>query len=226
MRTTMVAIGYLSTATVLSLVIGVGYLWQTRRLDDDKMFRIVALVHDVDIEAIEAEQQQKDQGTPPEEPSLEDIESYQAVFSRNFEVKQDALKRGKDAFDHSFRRLETATAHFSELATKIETELKSQGELSSKEAVSKVVRNLELMGADQAKEDLMRTLGEPEGMKDVILLINAMSTAKLKAILKKFRTPQELDALHQIHKLMLDGGPQAAAMNEALKEIEDLKSQR
>ncbi|MEM8864209.1 MAG: hypothetical protein AAGF31_01530 [Planctomycetota bacterium] len=222
----MFLVGYLSTATVLSAVIGFGYLWQTRRLDDEKLFRIVALVHDVDIDALAAEQEDNANEVPPEEPSLDDIAGYQAIAARNFEVKNDALKRGSDAFNHAFRRLKTATDHFSELSNKIETELKSQGELSSKEAISKVVRDLELLGPEEAKQQLLRTLDDKDGMNDVILLMNAMSTGKLKSILKKFKSQEELDALHEIHRVMLSGGPQAQGMEAALRELQSLKSQR
>jgi hypothetical protein len=45
-------IGYLATATVITLALGVGYLWQTERLSDDKMFRMIALLQGVDLEQI------------------------------------------------------------------------------------------------------------------------------------------------------------------------------
>lgn len=226
MRALMALIGYVSTATVLSLAIGLGYLMQSGGLDDEKIFRIVALIHDVDIDAMEGEQIEQESGTPEEEPSLSDIAVYKAEFARNFEVKQDALRRGSDAFNHSFRKLKSATDEFSELAAKIESELKNQGELSSKKAVAQVVRNLEMMGLEQAKEELMLTLEEPDGLNDVILLMNAMSTGKLKKILQKFRSKDELAALHAIHKLMLNGGPKAASMEKALRDLETLKAQR
>lgn len=226
MRAIMAFIGYVSTATVLSLAIGLGYLWQTERLDDEKVFRIIALVHDVDIEGIAAEEVSEDAQTPPEEASLEDIAGYRALVARNHEAKQDALKRGSEAFNHDFRKLKTATDHFSEVAEKIETELQSQGELASKEAVSKVVRNLELINPEQAKEQLLRTLDDPNGDQDVIKLTNAMQPGKLKKILQKFRTPEELDALHAMHRLMLSGGPQAQLMQEALQQLRTLESNR
>ncbi|MEN1679819.1 MAG: hypothetical protein AAGJ46_09505 [Planctomycetota bacterium] len=224
MRFLLTLIGYLCTATVLSLVVGVGYLWQTSRLDDEKVFRIIALVHDVDIDGIEKEQKEQKAAVPDEEPSLADIERYRAVYARNFEVKQDALKRGSDAFDHSFRKLETATLHFSELANKIEKELQSQGELSSKKAVADVVRHLEFLAPDAAKQELIEFLKEPDGMKDVILLMNSMSTGKLKNLLKRF-DENDLDDLKDIHRFMLSGGSQAEEMKKTIEELEAIKSQ-
>lgn len=225
MRALMALIGYVSTATVIALGIGLGYLFQTERLDDEKLFRIVALVHDVDIDSLQAEAAAEGDATPPEEPSLEDIARYRAVFARNFEVKDDALKRGSDAFNHSFRKLKTESDRFSELATKLETELESKKELSSKEAVSKVVRDLELLAPEESKGLLLRTLDQPDGINDVILLMNAMSTNKLKKILLRFKLPNELDALHAIHQLMLSGGPKAELMEGALQQLQSLEGQ-
>ncbi|MEM6330040.1 MAG: hypothetical protein AAF790_07320, partial [Planctomycetota bacterium] len=78
MRMLGVIIGYFCTATVLSATIGMAYLWRTQRLDDEKVFRIVALVHDVDIDSLAEEQQGDAAATPDEEPSPDDVARYQA----------------------------------------------------------------------------------------------------------------------------------------------------
>ena len=41
-------IGYVCTATVIAAVLCIAYLWQTDRLNEDKMLRLVAKLHDVD----------------------------------------------------------------------------------------------------------------------------------------------------------------------------------
>ncbi len=219
-------VSYFCIATVLSASLGFGYLWQTQRLDDEKMFRIMALVHDVDIESLAAEEAPEELGSPDEEPSLEDVARYRAVIERNYEVKQDALRRGRQIFDQSYEQIKEEMRRLAETVADLDNRIQQEGELSTKEAISKVVRDLELVGPDIAKDLLRRTLKQPEGMNDVILLMNAMSTAKLKKILQKFRTDEELDDLHEIHKTMLEGGPKQAVMEEALEHLKNLESQR
>ena len=223
MRMLTIAIGYVATATMLSAALGFAYLWQTQRLDDEKVFRIVALMHDVDIDGMAEEEATDESETPAEEPSLDDIQRYRAISDRNFEVKQDALKRGRQEFEKALRDIEEEKRRFKELTDKLEAELEREGELSNKESVSKVVRDLELVKPDIAKGLLLRTLKQPDGMKDVILLMNAMSTSKLKKILTTFRTDEELDDLHEIHLTMLNGGTGKGVLEEALRQLKGLK---
>jgi len=226
MRALTLLIGYLATATVLSATLGFAYLWQTQRLDDEKVFRIMALMHDVDIDGLAEEEVSDESEVPSEEPSMDDIQRYRAIADRNFEVKQDALKRGRQEFEKALRDIEEEKRRFKELTDKLEAELQREGELSSKEAVAKVVRDLELIKPEYAKGLLLRTLKQPDGMKDVILLMNAMSTSKLKKILAVFRTEEELDDLHEIHLTMLNGGAGKGVLEEALRQLKGLKGGR
>ena len=56
--------------------------------------------------------------------------------------------------------------------------------------------------------------------------MNAMSTGKLKNILKRFKTKEELDHLHSIHSQLLSGGPQAAEREKVLRQMEALQTQK
>jgi hypothetical protein len=219
MRPLLTIIGYLCTGTVLALCLGIGYLWYADMLNDDKMFRIVALVHDVDVDKIAAETEIDDSKVPSEEPSLDEVERYREVMLRNYEVKHESLARGKQEFEHLLTQLRESTQRFDELARDLGDQLKQQGELTTKENVSKVVRDLELMPADRSQEMLMRYMNEPEGYNDVIMLMGKMSSSKLKKVLDEFTTQEELDQLHKVHSLMLDGHPQKPIIDKAMQML-------
>src|SRR4051794_32969531 len=81
-------IAYVCVATVITLALVVGYFFHTDQLNNDKVFRIVALVQDVDLQQMSASQQKKaGDEVPPEEPSLNQVTNHQQVQDRNFEVK-------------------------------------------------------------------------------------------------------------------------------------------
>ena len=63
--------------------------------------------------------------------------------------------------------------------------------------------DLEQVKPATAKDLLMRWVNE-ERMNDVILLLGRMSETKKGKILKSFATPEELDKLHEIHRLLLE----------------------
>ncbi|TWT77221.1 hypothetical protein Pla123a_18760 [Posidoniimonas polymericola] len=224
MRMLMTLVGYVCTATVLSVTLGLAYLYGTNRVDDEKMFRMVALLHDVDVDRIAEETGVAAEEIPDEEPSPEDVRLRRQILARNHEVKMEALKRGKLNFDASLSALITEKDRFDEIATKLQKELEEEGELSNKQSVQKVVQNLELMKADQAKEELRRILQEEDGVADVIKLTKTMNTNKLKKILQRFILPEEQEELHTILQSMLNGGPQQEVFENALEELNKLKS--
>lgn len=224
MRMLIGLIGYACTATVISAVLGMAYLYGTNRVDDEKMFRMVALLHDVDVDRIAEENEVAAEEIPDEEPSPEDVRWRRQILARNHEVKMEALKRGKLNFDASLSALITEKERFDEIATKLQKELEEEGELSNKQSVQKVVQNLELMKADQAKDELRRILQEEDGVADVIKLTKTMNTNKLKKILQRFVTPEEQEELHTILQSMLNGGPQQEVFENALEELNKLKS--
>ncbi|MCA9240535.1 MAG: hypothetical protein KDA37_10060 [Planctomycetales bacterium] len=219
-------IGYLCTAALITQALGLGYLWGTNRLDDERMFRLVALLHDVDIDRIQSESEAETAGeVPDEEPSPEDVEWQRQVLARNHELKAESLKRNKLIFDASYNRLVTDRKRFDEIASKLESQLKQDGELASKKNLDQVVHILELQKPDQAKDELMQILGEDNGVEDAIKIINKMSQAKLKKIVQQFQSPDEQEKLHTILGMMLQGGQQKEIFESALEELGKLRSQ-
>ena len=100
-------IAYVCVATVITLALVVGYLWHTDRLNDEKMFRMVARAagRRPAADCRGADRSASDE-VPPEEPSLNEVLHHQQVQDRNFEVKLLALQRGKQDYDASLSTAE------------------------------------------------------------------------------------------------------------------------
>ncbi|MEM1305493.1 MAG: hypothetical protein AAGG46_11385 [Planctomycetota bacterium] len=223
MRLLFAAIGYLSVATVMSLVLGVGYLWQSERLDDEKMFHIVALLHGIDLsEVAAAEESVDEQEAPPEEMSLQQSRVMRQIVERDQEVKEAALRRGRQEFEYWFGKFKDERDKLDRIALQIQQLLSEQGEELQRESIDSVVRDLESIDARVAKDQLQRTLKEQNGIETVIMLMNAMDAEKLKKILKTFVEEDDKADLHLIHQEMLKGGPQKELFDSYLDEIEGL----
>jgi hypothetical protein len=219
-RIAFALIGYVCTATVIALAIGLVYLWQTDRLNDDKAFRIVALLQDVDLNQIANAQTKSTDDIPAEELSLEDVTRQQQVLDRNFEVKKLALERGRQEYDRRLQHIKEQTARYDRLAQEWQARLKEQEQLVSQENVAEVVRNLEQVKPDIGK-DLLRRWIEEGRIDDVILLMNKMAESKLAKVLKKFQTPEELDELHAIHQRIISGGQEKSQLDKALNDLKN-----
>src|SRR3954471_18766766 len=98
-------IAYICVATVITLALIVGYLMHTDQLNNDKLFRLMAVVQDVDLQKMAEADKKPANEVPPEEPSLNEVMNHQQIQDRNFEVKQLALQRGKQEYDASLSLL-------------------------------------------------------------------------------------------------------------------------
>jgi hypothetical protein len=212
-------IGYLATATVITLALGLGYLWHTERLSDDKMFRMIALLQGVDLEQIAEAERASEEDVPAEEPSMDEVVGQQQVLDRNFEVKLLALQRGRQEYDHRLQQLKAQSERFDRLARDYQDKLKQQEELTTQENLAKVISDLEQVKPVTAKNLLMRWIEEGR-MSDVITLLERMSENKKGKILKSFSTDDELDKLHEIHRLMIDANENGEQLEQAQGALE------
>lgn len=219
-------IAYLCVATVITLALVLGYFWHTDQLNSDKVFRMVALLQDVDLQQLAAGQQKKTTDeVPPEEPSLNEVMHHQQVQDRNFEAKQLALQRGKKAYDESLQKVKEQIDRYDRMVQDIQSKLTQQEELTTQQNIAKVVSQLEQVKPEVGKDSLMKWI-EEDRMDDAILLMSRMSESKLSKILKTFQTDKELSKLHEIHRRIIGGGPEASKLGKALNELDALEGKK
>jgi hypothetical protein len=203
---------------MVTLALGIGYLWHNDRLSDEKLFRLVALMQDVDVEQIGQAQENTGDEVPSEEPSLEDLLHHQEIRDRNFEVKLLALQRGKQEYDDRLQQLKVQTDRYDRLAQEWQSRLKKEEELTTQENLAKVVSQLEQLRPLVAKDMLIRWIDE-DRMDDAILLMSKMSENKLSKILKAFETKEELNHLHEIHQRIIGGKAGTEQLQQALDDV-------
>jgi hypothetical protein len=214
-------VAYVCVATVITLALLLGHLWRTDRLNGEKVFRIVALLHDVDMQQIAESQQKSGDEVPPEEPSLNEVLHRQQVQDRNFEVKLLALQRGRQDYDHSLQELKVQIARYDRLAQDWQSKLQEEQQRTNLENFAQVVSHLERVTPEVGKESLLRWIRE-DRMDDAILIMSKMSERQLGKILKTFETELELDTLHQIHQRIISRGPVSEQLEKALGELSAL----
>jgi hypothetical protein len=222
-RLTGALVSYVCIATVIALAGGIAYLWQTDRLNDEKVFRMVALFHDVDLQQIAETQRRSTDEVPPEELSLDDILRRQQFTDRNFEAKLLSLRRGRQEFDHRLQLHNDFIDRYDRLVQDWENRLKQEQELSSQKDLATVVSHLEAVDPPQAKEELLRWI-EDERMDDAILLMSKMSESRLKKLLKEFQSDDELNKLYEIHQRIIDNREKASSLQKALADLKALSA--
>ncbi len=219
-------IGYACVATVISGAIAYGYLVKSGKLDDEKLFRITAILQDVDLGEIEQESHAEEPGTPPEEPSYEQQRRQYQTISLQFDVKEKQLTDSLVDFDYQLKRLSGATEQYSRLRAEVEEYLVQQGNLVLSEEMQKVRKQLEsLIPKKQAKPILIKYITD-DRIDDVIMLLGSMKPRDQEAILRTFDAPEDLEMLYRIQRKMLAGEPAKPFIDSQLQALEQLKAQQ
>lgn len=230
MRFLLALIGYAATATVLTAVVGVGYLWQTERLTDERAFRIVALLHGVDLnETTEAEEETITDDIPPEEPSLVEEERLEEIALRNYEAKNESLSRGRIEFDHALDQLVSQRDRFDKIAREITQRLEQESNDATDEGIGNVIRDLVAAKPETAKQMLLKMLArggsdpaaQQQAMDDVVRLINTLPPNNWSDIINRFQTAEELTQLHEIQVQQMIGGKKQRDLDGALRQIKN-----
>lgn len=218
-------IGYFCTATVITLVAGFGYLSSSGKLDDEHVFRIVSILHDIDLEKIAKSHDPREDDIPPEESSYDQQIEYGQVATLHLQSKQDDLEKQLNEFKAEFKKLNVATARYQTFRQEVEQYLIERGEKALEAGLVAVRNQLEnLTAKKQAKPLLVQWIKEGR-IEDVILLLNGLKDRSRQDIIRTFDTPDDIDMLKQIYDQMLEGHPEKTYIEGKLNELQQLKQQ-
>lgn len=217
-------IGYACVATVISAALGYGYLRKSGKINDEKLFKVVALLQDVDLEEIKKASDEHRPSTPPEESSFDEQQRHAQTTLLHFDAKQKQLAASLVNFDYQLKQLNAATENYARLKADVAKYLDEQGQLVLREAMQDVREQMELLSPKQAKPILIKYI-QDERIDDVIMLLGSMKAKSREAILKTFTTEEDREMLYRIQRKMLAGEPVKPFIDAKLKEMEKLKSQ-
>lgn len=217
-------VGFLSTATVLTALGGYGYLRNTGKLDDEKLFHIVAVLHDVELDKIAKVHSEEQLDVPREEASFEHRQEASQMAMLQLQAKRDDLARLLEDFESQFKQLSTASTRYQSYKTEVEQFLKKIKDEALDEGLRSVREQIQSMNPKkQAKPLLIKMLRDQDRIQQVILILNGMSPKKRSDIIKTFE-PDDLDILADLHKHMLDGDPVKPYVENQLNELNKLKA--
>ncbi len=218
-------VAYLCVGTVISAALGYGYLRHSGKLDDEKMFRIMATLHGLDLDEIAKEGEATVEETPPEEASFASQQGQMQAATLRFDAKQKQLSDSLVQFQYQVDRVTAARERYDELRTAVETFLTQQQEELTNSDLGNVRANLEaLIPKKQAKPLLVKYIQEGD-VNLVVKLLGSMKERSRREILRTFDTPEDIVMLHQVFANMLDDNPAKAKISEQLEALQQLKAE-
>jgi hypothetical protein len=217
-------IGYVCVATVVTGALGFGYLRKSGKLNDETLYRIVALVHGVDLDEIEQAQEAVAAEAPPEEPSFAEQQQFAQAATIQFDAKQKQLASSLLEFDHQLKRLTSEANRYTMLGDSVKQELETQKQMVLNQQIIEVSKQIESMDPDTQAKPMLALRIEQDRLDEVILLLNNMKPRSRTAILNTFTTEQDIENLYKVQRKMLEGGQAVEFINERLQELEQLKN--
>ena len=212
--------GYLSVATLVTLAAGYGYLRQTGKLDDERMFQIVSLLHDVDLDSIAERHETGLQNVPPEEQSHRQRQESMQIAALHFQAKIDDLENQRREFDELRRQIVVRTEHYENVKHELKTFLEQRRQEALESGLVGVRRQWETLTPKKQTKELLKKMIKDERTDLVILMLGGMSSKKRADILKTLDTPEDLDILYQIQKQMLAGHPERTYLDQQIQALE------
>ena len=204
--------------------LGFGYLRKSGKLNDETLYRIVALVHGVDLDEIEQAQEAVAAETPPEEPSFAEQQQFAQAATIQFDAKQKQLASSLLEFDHQLKRLTSEANRYTMLGDSVKQELETQKQMVLNQQIIEVSKQIESMDPDTQAKPMLALRIEQDRLDEVILLLNNMKPRSRTAILNTFTTEQDIENLYKVQRKMLEGGQAVEFINERLQELEQLKN--
>jgi len=219
------AIAYLCVGTVITLAGGFGYLRVTDKLDDERMFQILSLLHGIDLDEIAKTHEEGQGDVPPEGLSYEQQQQRVQLAILNRQGKRDDLKNLIDAFDSQFKKLNAASNHFGSFKEEVQLYLKQRKAEAIESGIVGVRGQLQNLNAKKQAKPLLKKMIDAGRMDDVILLLNYMPKRNRTEILLSFDSEEEIDMIYEIEKRMLRGDPERSFIDGKFDELKQGRKQ-
>jgi hypothetical protein len=205
--------------TVLSAASVGGYLAVKWDVNQTKLTQILAVARGIELPAPAA----KPDKTPPE-PSLDQasydqlLEARAAKF-RNLELREQALRGGLEQLRHDQRRLAEENALVNKARQNLQTQLTAIDKEATDAGWEQNRLSLQSIKAKQAKELLLAMLAKNE-MADVVALLTPMSDTKRAKIISEFKTPEEIQKIDEVLRLIRRGEPRTTAAANVRQQLD------
>jgi len=209
---------YFCLATILAETILLVVLWKSWGIDRDKLVQILAVAHGIDLVAMEEKIKTEREEIAPEQISYEEIKQARAINIRHLELREEALNNALNQLRLERQKLAKKTKRESEIKEVFEEQLANLKDAALVEGLENVQQMLTKIKPDQAKQFLMQMFEDNE-INAVVRLLADMSDSKRAKIIGEFKTPDELEKIGEVLRLIREGAPEAKIAESTEKEL-------
>lgn len=215
--------------TVLASLVAVGVVWSKGWLAGPRLEAALAGFYGLPSSAGAAES--KSPSPSSEQPSYETLVEQRLMATLDQSLREGAIEKGLGEMRILESRIKTERGRFEEFQVSFDKRLKDLQENAEDAAIREVQKTLETMSPKQAKEQLLKMLGEKEKpgerptLLSVVAIVKAMQQDKLKKLLQEFKTESDQNYLADILREIREGSPNLPMLKEARDKLDREKTQ-
>jgi hypothetical protein len=215
--------GFVAVAvgTFISLLVIVGMLAWKGALTDERLYGMLASLQGV----ASANSTQKAIDPDSEQPSFGQILEARTIASLDLDLRENAIDKSLGELRTLETQLRTESRRLDDWKTSFDKRLADLQTAATEAALLELQRTLEAIQPKQAKEQLLKMLAEPKTTKDdpledIVRILKAMPLDKRKKILATFTTPEEVEKLHEILRVVRLGGSDTQLLQETRGQLQ------
>jgi hypothetical protein len=222
MRTFLALLGslfsYFCVATVIALVTAIVAMWFKGALDEERLYRVLASLHGVDMVTMQRELIQEMKAPDMEQPSAATRMDQQMLKSLDLDLRELAMAKGIESLGAIETQLQTETTRFEKLKKDYAVKLKEIEDEERATAMKELQRTMEAIRPAQAKEQILKMLDD-NAMDDVVSILRNMAIDKRKKIIAEFKQGADAEKLYEILKNIRLGEPIVSQIEDARDEL-------
>jgi len=214
---------YFSMATVLALVGGAAYFALTGAFTTSKAYRMLAVLQDVDIEALEKEARESSEQDDREQVSIEEVKLARAKETLNINLREDAIDKGITHLRNIQARLVEEKRRYNDLKTQFDQRLKKLEDGATTKAIRELQDSIAAMHPRQAKDQILRMIDD-DAMDTVVTIVKGLPLDRRKKLFAEFKTDVEAGKLADILRQIRLGVPEATLIKSTRDKLKKLES--
>jgi hypothetical protein len=209
---------YACVATLVAQLVAVGYLTASGKLDNHRVDQILLATRGEIQPKAQSHEVTPQNDVDQEQPSYEDREQARQLQSRQLEMREQALKSGLERIRFEQHNLTRDKDRYDALQGAFDQRLealRSKALSTGRENVRTIWENIK---PKQAKEQILQMIDKQE-MNEAVTIFVAMPIAKRAKIVSEFKTPDELEKLDEMLRLIRQGVPEVNLIDKTRSQI-------
>lgn len=211
---------YFCVASMIALIAAGAALWFKGALDRDRLYRVLAAAHGIDVITLHKQIVKEKKEADDEQPSYKERFTELTLKSLDLDLREDAVSNAWSEMHELRISLEVDRNRFEELKQAYAAKLQEIADEEQATSLKELQRTLEAIKPEQAKEQILKML-EDDAMDDVVTILKNMAIDKRKKIIAEFEQGADADKLYDILKNIRLGEPNATQNREAQKALSE-----